>query len=693
MKRYRACTIKIIEPKQLSTITGFNSKEAAYAHRIINWNKLSNNKAGTTKKQLGKGTFKAVYAIEGEPPETFTSLDTDYVLAKLKYEKKGPPDEEGPKKFIISTLTDALAQMLVTGQKENTVYFSNLRKTDDAPDNKSYRYCLYMPKLKGTEWDPERNEIKNNIQFLDQLFYQLKAFHLRGFYHADVKYANSMTDGTETATLIDFGGLRRIWQEETVSSPLFNAFNWQNFFWDELKSQKETLLRGNDFNVKQVGKIIGEAQKKFESAGQKVTSTSKFNANQTNTLISCYGIHFDMGSIVMMLVLIFQWSTDADTNKTIKHNQRLWVNCIQDCFKPKSVAALIADYITQLSIKSTDYKPFENFITSAKTVNIEWANIYGINIDELSHTIVDKEFQRRQQEKSNVQNEKESIEKKILNLTAEANQEGKKTKIDGNLLYHIFDTVGIETDPELKNRALFTIRSAFLTSENQSQLKELLERFFYIALINRNSNFLWRTREYTTTFKKLVEIIAPTLQPADAFGSNISKAQNERILNRSIPINIDGIDATIQVKDIQPLIIKILNYEDLRRGRPITADSLYNALKKHKDSQYDWIFDYKKHTGNADQILDCINNTFNCTDGDGKPIEHISFNTFNRTNKFKSKFFNPASTTKKSLIVTESQYVNDTSKTMSELCQSLNLNLTDNDSTHISTYVENLYNR
>ena len=693
MKRYRACTIKIIEPKQLSTITGFNSKEAAYAHRIINWNKLSNNKAGTTKKQLGKGTFKAVYAIEGEPPETFTSLDTDYVLAKLKYEEKNHPGEKGPKKFIISTLTDVLAQMLVTGQKENTVYFSNLRKTDDAPDNKSYRYCLYMPKLKGTEWDLERNEIKNNIQFLDQLFYQLKAFHLRGFYHADVKYANSMIDGTETATLIDFGGLRRIWQEETVSSPLFNAFNWQNFFWKMLESQKETLLRGNVFNVKQVGKIIGEAQKKFESAGQWVTSTSKFNAKQTNTLISCYGIHFDMGSIVMLLVLIFQDSMDAKTNKTIKHNQTLWVNCIQDCFKPKSVATLIADYITQLSIKSTDYKPFENFITSAKTVNIEWANIYGINIDELSHTIVDKEFQRRQQEKSNVQNEKESIEKKILNLTAEANQEGKKTKIDGNLLYHIFDTVGIETDPELKNRALFTIRSAFLTSENQSQLKELLERFFYIALINRNSNFLWRTREYTTTFKKLVEIIAPTLQPADAFGSNISKVQNEKILNTSIPINIDGIDATIQVKDIQPLIIKILNYEDLPRGRPITADSLYNALKKHKDSQYDWIFDYKKHTGNADQILDCINNTFNCTDGDGKPIEHISFNTFNRTNKFKSKFFNPASTTKKSLIVTESQYVNDTSKTMSELCQSLNLNLTDNDSTHISTYVENLYNR
>ena len=109
MKRYRACTIKIIEPKQLIAKTGFNSKEAAYAHRIIKWNKLSKNKAGTTKKQLGKGAFKAVYAIEGEPPETFTSLDTDYVLAKLKYEKKDPPDEKGPKKFIISTLTDVLA--------------------------------------------------------------------------------------------------------------------------------------------------------------------------------------------------------------------------------------------------------------------------------------------------------------------------------------------------------------------------------------------------------------------------------------------------------------------------------------------------------------------------------------------------------------------------------------------------------
>lgn len=582
--------------------------------------------------------------------------------------------------------------MLVTGQKENTVYFSNLRKTDDAPDPESYRYCLYMRKLKGTEWKIEEYEIKNNIHFLHQVFDQLKAFHLRGFYHADVKNANSMTDSsTQTATLIDFGGFKRIWQKESICTPAFNAFRFNKEtnrapFWEKLEALIGTSpLKGDSLSDIEVRQTLADTKSKFETASQQVTSKSKFDANEPDTLISFYGIHLDMSSIVMLLVHIFKISTDAMTNKTIKHNQTLWLTCIQDCFKPKSVAALIANYTTQLSINSTDYKPFENFITSAEKVEIEWAPIYGIDYKELSDTIVDKEVQRRQREKSSVQDEKEGIAKQISTLTleAEATAEGKKTKIKGNSLYHIFNTVGIENDPELKNKALFTIRSAFLTSATESQLKKLLELFFYIALINRKSNFLWRTRQHTTTFKNLVEIIAPTLKERDAMGGNFHVHQNEAILNRMIQIDGDE----IQVRKIQPLIKGILNYPELKN---ITVDSLYNALNKHKPDEYSWIFDYKNHTGSADQILDCIKNTFICKDGEGKVIDDLSFNTFNKTNTFKSKFINAASTTKK-LTVSAGPYVDETLNVIDSLCLSLNLTLPDNVSTQISTYVENLY--
>ena len=321
MKKYRACTIKLIDPKQLETVPvrAFDGKTAAFSHRVTKWDSQSRNER-LYKSKLGSGTFKTVYAIDGKPPEYLSSLDVDYVLAKLR-KKEGRRRDH----FVWSTLQDVLAQMLVHGQKETTIYFSNLDRSGQ-PNQEAYRYCLYMPRLQGGAWKLAEFPIAENIGLLDQVFTQLKSLHVRGFYHSDVKPDNVMVKEENyemIATLIDFGGLNRIWQPRTVSSPAYDPFHSKRVYWTRLYRNLVELTPSKKTRwsvlLQQLEKLFHEIElqvSKYSSVGRsRILKPMMDKPPHRSFLTSMYGIYLDMGSLVQMLGDILTGSRDSKSSQ------------------------------------------------------------------------------------------------------------------------------------------------------------------------------------------------------------------------------------------------------------------------------------------------------------------------------------------------------------------------------------------
>jgi|GEM_PF-2561398 len=613
MKKYRACTIKLIDPKQLeiTQARSFDGKTAAFSHRVTKWDSQSRHEP-LNKSKLGSGTFKTVYAIDGKPPEYLSSLDVDYVLAKLR-KKEGRSRTH----FVWSTLQDVLAQMLVHGQKETTIYFSNLDRSGQ-PNPEAYRYCLYMPRLRGGAWKLATFPIAENIGLLDQVFTQLKSLHVRGFYHSDVKPDNVMVKEENyemIATLIDFGGLNRIWQSRTVSSPAYDPFHPRRAYWSRLRNNLQELMPPKE---NQWLGWLSQVEKLFQAIENKVSKNSSMGRSRIlkpitqkpphqDYLTSMYGIYLDMGSVVQMLGDILTGSVDSKANegnklKRFSHEERLlWEDCLQCCFTPNSVYQLVEFYRKLCGLEERVENPFSNTIHGASDLSVEWASIYGIDLDELSEGVAKQEISVLQQKQEQIDGSYFELMKQNIELLSKTHdpRPSEKLRCYRESLQHVFEEYGqqapeqIRDIKDVKKGTLALIHSRFVECDNFPDLKQLLEKFFYVALINRNTNFLWRARKFTTTFETLCQCI----ENAD---KTTVRDQNGKPL--------------IGTGKFSTVIADILGYPDLHRV--ISKDNLYTSLKKNQKG-FDWVFDYNKQ-GNADLFLECINNTFEVKSKEGK---------------------------------------------------------------------------
>jgi len=619
MKSYRAYTIKIINPKSFGQqpIEEFNALEAAYVHKITKMSTISRalksqqqpplNKI-PTKKQLGKGSYKTVYMIDGTPPNTFISLDKEYVLAKLRLKERG--GDAGS--FLSNTLVDAVNQMVVYGQKETTVFFS-CRNSKDAPDWNAFRFCLYMPKLRGSEWEVKKYTIADNISILIQVFKQIKLLHLNGFFHSDIKPANTMVDGN-LATIIDFGGMQRVWKRYSTYTRLYCPFAFDKrstdvpIFWFNLATGILNMLYPMHPNVDQVPlvKKLDKCKDTFAKALANIEhgSSAKRRSNiesfgNVNTVVdsvglleSMPGIYLDMGSIVAILVSIFIESSDKGSFSGNDHDLVLWSDCVDGFFHPKKVLALLDYYESKCNVIVPHKSSFESAINSAARIDTEWSPTIGIDLDSLSETIASKEVAAHKKYNIATTKSESGIRADISALVKADNPNiqfktqtavfDKEIDKMSKHMFELFKGVASADVRDEKRYVMYLIMSGFRVCKTVSQLKMLVERFFYISLLNRNSGF--KSTKYTKSFSAIISV-----------------------LEFAALRNVD------QIRSLK----RVLHYVD--KINVANKDSLWEALRINQ-KDYGFVFNHKSHAGGYTEILNCFSSVLVVKDNNNQPI-------------------------------------------------------------------------
>jgi len=628
MKKYRACTIRLLSPvqNQVEESPQFDSRMAANTHRVIKWNKISqvttSDKKVTSKKLLGSGSFKTVYEMEGTPPASMQFLNTEYVLAKLSIKNLRENNEKMkiPKApdehliFMSTTISDVVSQMLVSGQKETTIYFSNLNE-NLAPSVDSYRYCLYQPKLRGRTWGIQDEEAKDNLVFLKQVYSQLHSLHVRGFYHSDIKPTNIMINGSN-ATLFDFGGLNRIWRDHIVCTQKYFPLSVsgktgkRSNFWTLLETSLKKFFPGNKAIIDDLNTTFNDFSNAYKLR-QKDAATLKpatlgpgtlrthitgiddidfKNPKQRqDSLYLMWGVHMDMGSILMLLADIIKFSCDKNELK-FNHKEALWREALVQCFSPPSIAALLSDYMIDFDVPGPASHPFNNFILSVGSITASWDPVYGIDVDSIGTSIAQKDAQRAHKQGIDIgfEPDMQTIRNEVAALSKQMTQKEKDelSRMQHFMFELLHDLSRVEDNS--KQRVLAYIRDAFKQTTSMGQLKMLVEKAFYVSLINRSGNFFWGKKTLTETFKILHNSITTRDFIRDPkTGSRIAPA---------------------------PLLIELLDYPNYTAIG--TRDQLYNALRENQKG-HEWVFNPQGHTGRFDQIIQCLGNIFIQTSGNG----------------------------------------------------------------------------
>ncbi|QFY41276.1 hypothetical protein F6R98_00475 [Candidatus Methylospira mobilis] len=612
MKNYRACTIRIDNAHPMNAGGSvFDAKRAAHTHQLTKLAAMSemagNNKSPAPfKKQLGKGSYKTVYMIEGEPPAHFKSLDSEYVLAKLHIKEKENIKENENKynmdRFIAATLQDVISQMIVLGQYETTVFFSNMDQYGN-PCDSAYRYCVYMEKISGKEWKIKDYTVKQNVQFAGRIYEQLKSFHGRGFYHSDVKPGNIMIVNND-ARLIDFGGLNRIWNEYRVSTPRYNPFYGNKArgrtFWESLLNRfsESGIIDRIDFPD-----LAAEFQEKLNELNdaikygdvKKICSADLSRINEKGKLRLMYGVYMDMGSLYMMISEIISSSSDSKVLQ-LNHDEILWESCIRDFFSPKAIKSLLNDLDNKLAINRAQSNVFNNIISGADGISVEWAPYYGINLNDMSNDLFRLENAYAQ---AGGAQQPDRVE---VSLGLESLNDSGKTFLAKEIkcLQYILRPIaasdsGGAKKSNTKGRALLVVYSALANCGSRTHLKTILERFLYVALINRHGSGLFiRHKQITDTFGKIYDRIIEC-------DRNPMQDENKR------PILND--------KQSSKLVASVLGFEDHLDAFG-NVEMFYNAFKESQHGKgYDFVFNWIGHQGRAEQIIECIERDFTYAGG------------------------------------------------------------------------------
>ena len=162
------------------------------------------------------------------------------------------------KKQIVdySVLHDVIKEMAVLGLSERTIYVSNIVKNSEYKDmtaKEAYRICMYAPKVRGQDLskllESARPSFKDMAGYLIQYYQQVKKLHFAGFCHYDLKPGNVMVDPiSKTATMIDFGSIRRSWQLNGVQTAIYNFIRTKEF--SELYNQNIDKLPSLNIDLK-----------------------------------------------------------------------------------------------------------------------------------------------------------------------------------------------------------------------------------------------------------------------------------------------------------------------------------------------------------------------------------------------------------------------------------------------------------
>lgn len=506
MKLYIPITLRLINPvytNQQSKLVDI-SKKAAIEYRAFMKAPLQK----TSKIQSGEGTFKKVYApnFVHSAPGTLVARKLDYVLVKMSLW-----DSEKDK-VDYSVLDDVIKEMAVLGLSERTIYVSNIVKNSEnkyITAKEDYRICMYVPKVRGHDLRKllknSSPSLKDKAGYLIQYYQQVKKLHFAGFCHYDLKPGNVMVDPiSNTATMIDFGSIRRSWQVIGVQTPSYHFIRIKQYSKKYFESV-EKLTQLNDNLKDQARKALSPEIQKW--ANEIYNAAVRMNKNTYSSVKNKYkamelmGVRSDMAALFQIAVELGLWQDK---------NHQLFMDVVENVFNPYYVEALMTGLKEEYSL---DLSVHDNpMIAMAETLEVIAENKNDLDVESLA-----TEVKNRYMEVDNdLEKNFDELAKRYYGVYSDFDVKDIQTAY--TCLKSIDDIYKFDRNNKLttkeKKRAYLSLLISFLgQARYKHEMNYLLTKIFVVSLVNRGVFGI--QKEHTTSFKKIHEKITKTKPFAD----------------------------------------------------------------------------------------------------------------------------------------------------------------------------------
>jgi hypothetical protein len=491
----------------------------------------------THSKLLGEGSFKSVY----ETPEKGAPQATEFVLAKLDCAEAGHVAERVDWSRVKNAVDDVVKTMVLHGIPRMTIFV----RFDFFLGETRAKLAVYLPRCHGTELEdvvsgkaPSDENLR--IRYFLQLCHQIRELHTAGYYHSDLKPANVMADPVRGVSLIDFGGVRRVWQatKTTTASYSIIAPDYAERLPRVAGRAKVALPAALTNAVEKARRLLGNANATLKAAPMKAYARK---TGVGDIPLGLYGAAFDTAALMMIALELKLF--DAVTIP-------LFTKLAEENFHPRFLQPILAHFESMYA--GADLQALHadrlSVLTTVDGVTVNGSTTVGIDPESVA---VEVERRFREQLAERV------ARSEMTETEADARAQGLGVVDDAFKLHRslvqltrlykrkeLIDGGSVDT----KRRALTGLIDSLTFAADAATLHGLLLKLFVVSLVNTG---MFSTT-YTESFNVLFAWVKnPTILPlvSKYFDATLKEDTKREDFHGRVLAAASVLDASLGVRD------------------------------------------------------------------------------------------------------------------------------------------------